>query len=137
MAGTENESDSNSTGNEVEPISDWPYKSRYQQSPVDHFSVDRLPSRSRRKAMLLSFFLGLWGVQRMYLRRPALGWFCFVWTKVGVLGGILLVLFGLVPAGLVLLIGFPLISWLIGIGDLVALAAGLIRTDGLGKPLDP
>ena len=122
---------------EVESISDWPYKSNYQQSPVDHFSVDRLPSRSRKKAMLLALFLGIWGVQRLYLRKPALGWICFIWTKIGVIGGIVLLVFGFVPTGLVLLIGFPLMSWLVGVGDLIALSGGMIQTDGLGKPLDP
>ena len=87
--------------------------------------------------MLLALFLGIWGVQRMYLRKPAIGWFCFVWTKVGVLGGLLLLAFGVVPAGLFMLVGFPLTSWFLGMGDLMALAAGITRTDGLGKPLDP
>lgn len=121
----------------VEKLSGWPYKSNYQQSPVDHFSVDRLPARSRKKAMVLALFLGIWGVQRLYLRKPALGWICFIWTKIGVIGGILLLAFGFLPAGLVLIIGFPLMSWLVGVGDLVALSTGLIRIDGIGKPLDP
>ncbi|MAJ47299.1 MAG: hypothetical protein CBC35_08630 [Planctomycetes bacterium TMED75] len=122
---------------EVEQLSGWPYKSRYQQAPVDHFSVDRLPSRSRKTAMLLAVFLGIWGVQRLYLRRPLVGWICFIWSKIGVIGGLVLLLFGLVPAGLILLIAFPFISWLVAVGDLVALASGAVRVDGLGKPLDP
>ena len=134
---SESEPEVDADANKVEPISDWPYKSKYQQAPVDHFSVDRLPTRSRKKAMLLALFLGIWGVQRLYLRKPALGWICFVWTKIGVIGGILLLLFGFVPAGLTLLIGFPLMSWLVGVGDLIALSAGMMKTDGLGKPLDP
>ena len=56
---------------EFEPLEGWPYKSDFQQSPVDHFSIDRLPALSRRKAMLLCPFLGIWGVQSFYLRRPA------------------------------------------------------------------
>lgn len=120
-----------------EELSDWPYKSKFQQAPVDHFSLDRLPARSRRKAMLFALVLGFDGFQRFYLRRPALGWICVIWSKIGIFGGLILLFLGLWPAGLVLLIGFPLLSWLVGLGDLVALATGNMQTDGMGKPLDP
>lgn len=111
--------------------------SKFQQAPVDHFSTDRLPARSRRKAMLFALVLGFDGFQRFYLRRPALGWICTIWSKIGIFGGIILLILGVWQAGLVLLIGFPLLSWLVGIGDLVALATGNMQTDGMGKPLDP
>ena len=122
---------------EFEPLDGWPYKSDFQQSPVDHFSIDRLPARSRRKAMLLCPFLGIWGVQSFYLRRPAAGWSCFVMTKVGVIAGLLLLAFGEPRAGLVLLIGLPLLSWLFALWTLLRLGSGAITSDGMGKPLVP
>ena len=87
--------------------------------------------------MGLCLFLGIWGVQSFYLRYPVPGWICFAWTKIGLIGGIILLVFGLSGAGLVLLIGFPLVSWLYAVGCLVALATRSLNADGLGKPLDP
>ena len=87
--------------------------------------------------MQLAVFPGVWGVQRLYLRQPVLGWICFIWSKIGVVGGLLLLLFGFLPAGLILLIAFPFMSWLVAVDDLVALASWAMKVDGLGKPLDP
>lgn len=121
----------------MEPLEGWPYKSNFQQAPVDHFSKERLPVRSRRKAIGLALGLGLWGVQRFYLRRPALGVVAFALTKIGLILGVILFFFGFWLPGAIVLVGLGLISILIGIVDAIALASGAIKTDGLGKPLDP
>lgn len=121
-----------------EPLSDWSHNPAYQQSPVDHFSADRLPACSRRRAMLLGLFLGCWGVQRFYLRRPALGWLALVLCKGGMAVGLVSIFALDAPGiGLVPLILGPLLAESIGILDAIALASGRMATDGVGKPLGP
>lgn len=121
-----------------EPLSDWSHNPAYQQSPVDHFSPDRLPACSRRRAMLLALFLGFWGVQRFYLRKPGLGWLALVSCKGGIALGLVSIFALDAPGiGLVPLILGPLLAESIGILDAIALASGRMATDGVGKPLGP
>ena len=121
-----------------EPLSDWSHNPAYQQSPVDHFSPDRLPACSRRRAMLLALFLGFWGVQRFYLRKPGLGWLALVLCKGGIaLGLILMLVLDAWDVGLGVLILGPVLAEAIGIADAMALTSGRMATDGVGKPLGP
>ena len=121
-----------------ESLADWEHNPSFQQSPVDHFAPSRLPDCSRRRATLLAIFLGFWGIQRFYLRRPALGWVALVSCKGGLGFGLLLwFLMGDPIPGIHLLIGGPVIAELIGIADAVALQSGTMTTDGVGKPLAP
>ena len=124
--------------NADETLTDWAHNPAYQQSPVDHFSAARLPACSRSRAIAISVFLGFWGVQRFYLRRPAMGWLSLVVCKVGLLIGLLLLFFTQAQGlGLFIAIAGPTVAELIGLADAISLGAGWTSTDGKGKPLDP
>ena len=126
------------SGSKDEPLDDWSYNPAYQQSPVDHFSAERLPACSRRRAALLGLFLGMWGVQRFYLRRPTLGWVSLVLCKGGIgLGLIAWFLMGEFVLGLSLVAAGALIAEIICIADAFALVSGRMSVDGVGKPLAP
>lgn len=121
-----------------ESLADWSHNPAYQQSPVDHFAPDRLPACSRRRAILLGLFLGLWGVQRFYLRKPGLGWVALVLCKGGIaLGLVLMLVLDAWDVGLGVLILGPALAEAIGIADALGLASGRTATDGVGKPLGP
>ncbi len=121
-----------------EALDNWEHNPSFQQSPVDHFAPSRLPACSKRRATLLGIFLGFWGVQRFYLRRPALGWLALVLCKGGLLAGFLIwFLGGAVVPGLVLVIGGPVLAEVIGLADAMSLQSGRMSTDGVGKPLAP
>jgi TM2 domain-containing membrane protein YozV len=127
-----------SSGSQDEPLKDWSYNPAYQQSPVDHFSAERLPACSRKRAMLLALFLGMWGIQRFYLRRPTLGWVSLVVCKAGIgLGLIAWFLMGDFVLGLSFTVAGALIAEIIGIADAIALQSGRMSVDGVGKPLAP
>ena len=121
-----------------ENLEDWAHNPAFQQSPVDHFSTERIPACSRKRAMLLGLFLGAWGIQRFYLRMPALGWLAIVVCKLGIVLGLLMMFvmqqWGI---GLVFLVLGPLLAEAIGVFDAVSLATGSMKVDGRGKPLDP
>ena len=88
--------------------------------------------------MLLGIWLGVWGVQRFYLRSPGMGWCALVICKGMIISGLILLLntsdFAL---GLTFIIAGPAIAEAIGLIDAVALASGRMTTDGTGKPLGP
>lgn len=121
-----------------ETLADWEHNPSFQQSPVDHFAPSRLPSCSKRRATLLAIFLGIWGVQRFYLRRPALGWVALVLCKGGLGIGLLAMFVGGDPVtGIVFIVGGPVSAELIGVVDAIKLQSGSLSTDGAGKPLAP
>ena len=88
--------------------------------------------------MLLALFLGMWGIQRFYLRRPTLGWVSLVLCKAGIgLGLIAWFLMGDFVLGLSFTVAGALIAETIGIADAIALQSGRMSVDGVGKPLAP
>ena len=119
-----------------EPLKDWDYNPKYQQSPVDHFAVDRLPPCSRKRAILVAIFLGFWGVQFFYLRRPGLGWIALAFCKLGIALGLALALIAnQLEWGLLVGIVGPVVAEGMGILTAIGLLMGKINTDGRNKPL--
>ncbi len=119
-----------------EPLQNWEHNPEYQQSPVDHFAAERLPQCSRKQAILLSLFLGFWGVQFFYLRYPGWGWLAVVVCKVPILLGLILAFFFFFPhLGLAIGIGGPVVAELAGIVTSIALQTGQINSDGKGNSL--
>ena len=124
--------------NQQETLQDWEHNPEYQQSPVDHFADDRLPQCSRRRAVLLGFFLGFWGVQFFYLRHPGWGWAAVVVCKAAILIGLLLALLaGQFQLGLAIGILGPALAEVSGVFTSLALLSGRANRDGKGVSLAP